>query len=159
MRLGVLRSANITLALTLSAAAPLFAQTDTSLSGAVSGRELCAQADCGSAIFAAAFAGQIDNRPAVGLALGSILHFLPLPQSINECVPVFGGSWSINTFRRTLAGDVGEGGTICSIDNDGVQFKVDITLNIKQGGSGQAHLTVILDHGPFPPTVKGFITQ
>jgi hypothetical protein len=156
MRLGVLRSAIITLALTLASTAPLFAQ-DTSLSGAVSGRELCEQAVCGSAIFAAAFAGQIDNRPAVGLALGSIQHFLPLPQSTNECVPVFGGSWSINTFRRTLAGDVGEGGTICNIN--GVQFKVDITLNIKQGGSGQAHLTVTLDHGPFPPTVKGFITQ
>ena len=50
MRLGVLRSAIITLALTLASAAPLFAQSDTSLSGAISGRELCAQDMCGSAI-------------------------------------------------------------------------------------------------------------
>ena len=39
MRHGVLRSAIITLALTLASAAPLFAQSKTSLSGALSGRE------------------------------------------------------------------------------------------------------------------------
>ena len=49
MRHGVLRSTIITLALALSSAAPLFAQ-ETSLSGALSGRELCEQAVCGSAI-------------------------------------------------------------------------------------------------------------
>lgn len=158
MRPGIVRSAVITLALTLASAAPLFAQTDTSLSGAVSGRELCEQAVCGSAIFAAVFAGQIDGRPAIGLALGSVVHELPLPQTEGECVAILGGRWSISTLRRTLAGTIGEeDGTICY--KGGLKFDVNLTMNIDQGGSGKAHLTVTLDHGPFPPTVNGFITQ
>lgn len=162
MRLGIVRSAIVTLALTLASAAPVFAQT--SLSGVVSGRELCEQAVCGSAIFAAAFAGQINGRPAVGLALGGIVHESPLPQIEGDCVAVLGGRWSISTLRGTLAGNVvdedgpGEGdGTICYTGN--LQFVVNLTLNIEQGGSGKAHLTVTLDHGPFPPTVKGVILQ
>jgi len=157
MRHGILRCAIVTLVLTVASAAPLFAQTDTSLSGAVSGRELCEQAVCGSAIFAAVFAGQIYGRPAVGLALGSIVHFSPLPEVLDTCVPIFGGRWSISTLRRTLAGDVGGDGTICYKGD--LEFEVNLTMNIDQGGSGQAHLKVTLDHKPFPPTVKGFITQ
>ena len=100
MRLGIVRSAIITFALTLASVAPLFAQNqpDTSLSGAINGRELCEERVCGSAIFAAVFAGQIDGRPAVGLALGGIRHYLPLPQPGELCVPIFGGSWSISNF-------------------------------------------------------------
>jgi hypothetical protein len=159
MRLGVLRSAIITLTLTLSSAAPLFAQPQTSLTGGISGRELCEQAVCGSAIFAAVFAGQIDNRPAVGLALGGILHQSPLPQPGDPCIAILGGTWSISTLRRNLAGEISkEGGTICALEG-GLQFLVNLTMNITQGGSGQAHLTVLLDHGPFPPTVKGTISQ
>jgi hypothetical protein len=158
MRLGSIRSAMITLALTLASATPLFAQSDTSLSGAVSGRELCEQAVCGSAIFAAVFAGQIDGRPAVGLAIGGILHESPLPQVVDDCVDIRGGRWSISTLRRTLAGTVEqEGGTICYKGD--LKFDVNLTMDIDQGGSGKAHLRVTLDHGPFPPTVKGLITQ
>ena len=157
MRHGI-RAAIITLALTLSTAAPLLAQGNTSLSGAISGRELCEQAVCGSAIFAAVFAGQINGRPAVGLAVGSILHQTPLPQPGQPCVAIFGGSWSISTLRGTLAGDIDpEGGQICSVDASGLKFQVDLTMNIARGG--KAHLTVMLDHGPFPPTVKGVIGQ
>jgi hypothetical protein len=154
MRLSVLRSAVLTVALTLVSTAPLFAQTH-SLSGAVSGRELCEQAVCGSAIFAAVFAGQIDGRPAVGLALGGILHESPLPQIEDECVGVRGGRWSISTLRQTLAGTVGEeDGTICYKGD--LKFEVNLTMNIDQGGT--SHLRVTLDHGQFPPTVKGLIT-
>jgi hypothetical protein len=156
MRLGVVRSAIITLAVTLFSAAPLFAQSDTSLSGALSGRELCEQAVCGSAIFAAVFAGQIDNRPAVGLALGSIRH-TPLPTAPGDCATITGGSWSISTLRRTLAGAIEFGGTVCYID--GIKYLVSLTMDIDQGGDGKAQLTVLLDHGPFPPTVKGTISQ
>lgn len=161
MRLGIVRSATIALALTLVSAAPLFAQPNTSLSGAVNGRELCEQAVCGSAIFAAVFVGQIDGRPAVGLALGGILHESPLPKPGEPCVQIFGGSWSISTFRRTLAGNVDrEGGQLCSISPDGKHFQVDLTMNITQGGKGDAHLTVFLDHTPLPlpPIITGFIT-
>jgi hypothetical protein len=161
MRFGIFRSAIITLGLTLASAAPLFAQNqaDTSLIGTINGRELCEERVCGSAIFAAVFAGQIDGRNAVGLALGGIRHFLPLPQPGDPCVPIFGGSWSISTLRRTLAGTVDdEGGRICPID--GSHFRVDLTMNITQGGKGDAHLTVFLDHSvlPLPPIITGFIT-
>ena len=162
MRLGVFRNAILALTLTLASAVPLFAQTETSLSGGINGRELCEQAVCGSAIFAAVFAGQIDGRPADGLALGAIRHESPLPLYGEPCVRIFGGSWSISTLRRKLAGTVDEeGGQICSISPDGKHFRVDLTMNITQGGQGDAHLTVFLDHTPLPlpPIITGFITQ
>jgi len=155
MRHGI-RSAIITVALTLSSAAPLFAQSDTSLSGAVSGRELCEQAVCGAAIFAAGFAGQIDHRPAVGLAIGAIRH-TALPTAEGECATIVGGSWSLSTLRRTLTGSIEFGGTVCYVN--GVQYLVSLTMKIDQGGKGEAQLNVVLDHGPFPPTVKGTISQ
>lgn len=156
MHRGFLRSTVLTLAVMLAPAAPLFAQSDTSLSGALSGRELCAQDMCGSAIFAAVFAGQIDNRPAIGLAVGSIRH-TPLPTAPGECATITGGSWSIGTLRRTLGGAIESGGKVCYVD--GIKYLVSLTMDIDQGGDGTAQLTVLLDHGPFPPTVKGVISQ
>ncbi len=156
MRLSVFRSAILVLALSLVSAAPLFAQSDTSLRGALSGRELCEQAVCGSAIFAAGFAGQIDHRPAVGLAIGAIRH-TDLPTAPDECATIVGGSWSISTLRQTLSGSIEFGGRVCYID--GVQYAVSLTMKIEQGGKGEAQLNVVLDHGPFPPTVKGTISQ
>ncbi len=38
-----------------------------------------------------------------------------------------------------------------------LKFEVNLTMNIDQGS--KAHLMVTLDHGQFPPTVKGSITQ
>ena len=155
MRHGFLRLAILVLG--LSAAAPLSATAQTSLSGAISGRELCEQAVCGSAIFVAGFAGQIDHRPAAGLAIGGIQH-TPLPQSTGECAIIVGGSWSISTLRRTLAGVVQNGdGKVCYID--GVKYRVEMTMTITQGGSGEAQFVATLDHGPFPPTIKGVIGQ
>jgi len=156
MRFGVARYVILALVLTLASATPILAQTDTSLGGAISGRELCEQAVCGAAIFAAGFAGQIDERPAVGLAIGAIKH-TDLPTASGECATIIGGSWSINTLRRTLAGRIAFGGTVCYVD--GVKYSVSLTMKIEQGGSGEAKLDVVLDHKPFPPTVKGFITQ
>src|SRR5204863_7701450 len=134
MHQGYLRFA--VLALVVSATASLSADPETtSLRGLVSGRELCEQAVCGSAIFAAGFAGEIDGRSAAGLAIGSIMHTTPLPQAAHECATIVGGRWSINTLRRSLSGDVPDG-TVCYMD--GVKFLVQMTMNIKQGGNGQA---------------------
>jgi len=154
MRARVLRPA--ILALALAATASLSATSETSLSGFVSGRELCEQEVCGSAIFLAAFAGSIDDRPAVGLALGGIVHE-PLPTQVGQCVGILDGSWSIKTLRRTLAGDV-KSGLLCYVD--GVQYLVrDMVMEITQGGSGHAVFDAVLDHRPFPPTIKGAIAQ
>jgi hypothetical protein len=126
------------------------------LSGLVSGRELCEQAVCGSAIFVAAFAGSIDDRPAVGLALGGIRHD-PLPTAEGECVDILGGTWAIRTLRRSIAGDV-TGGQLCYVD--GIKYHVlGMSMDITEGGSGQAVFNAVLDHGPFPPTIKGVITE
>jgi hypothetical protein len=159
MRARVLRPAALAIALAATASlstATLSATSQTSLSGFVSGRELCEQAVCGSAIFLAAFAGTIDNRPAFGLALGGIVHE-PLPQNPGECVNILGGSWSISTLRRTLSGDV-NGGQLCYVD--GVRYQVlGMSMEITQGGSGEAVFNAVLDHGPFPPTIRGAIEQ
>jgi len=32
-------------------------------------------------------------------------------------------------------------------------------MNITEGGTGLATFTAVLDHGPFPPTIKGVIVQ
>jgi hypothetical protein len=154
MRQGILRFA--VLALVVSATASLSADpATTSLRGLVNGRELCEQAVCGSAIFAAGFAGEIDGRSAVGLAIGSIVH-TALPQAVNECAIILGGRWSIHTLRRSLAGDVPDG-RVCYVD--GVKYRVEMTMNITQGGHGEAQFMAILDHQPFPPTIQGAIGQ
>ena len=153
MRQGFLRY--VVFAFVLSATTALSASAQTSLRGLLSGRELCEQAVCGSAIFAAGFQGEIDGRTAIGLAIGSIRH-TALPQAQGECALIVGGTWSVNTLRRSVAGTV-ENGTVCFID--GVKYLVSMTMKIQQGGSGEARFDAILDHGPFPPTIRGAITQ
>ena len=102
----------------------------------ISGRELCEQEVCGSAIFLALFAGAIDDRPAIGLALGGIVHE-PLPQQQGECVNILDGRWSIRTLQRTLAGDV-TGGQICYVN--GVQYQVlGMSMEIQAGRHRRGH--------------------
>ena len=95
MRRNVLRSSVLTLAILASAS--VSADSQFSLSGVISGVELCEEAVCGSAIFVAGFAGETGDRPAVRLAAGSIIH---QPPPIAGCVDLLGGSWSIRTLRR-----------------------------------------------------------
>jgi hypothetical protein len=153
MRRNVFRSG--VLALALLASASVSADSPLSLSGVVSGVELCEQDVCGSAIFVAAFAGEIGERPAVGLAIGGIVHEdLPVAPG---CVALLGGRWSIRTLRRTVGGSVEPGGDLCYVD--GTKYFVRMGMNITEGGTGMATFTAVLDHGPFPPTIKGVITQ
>ena len=112
MRRNVFRSG--ILALALLASASVSADSQLSLSGIVSGVELCEQEVCGSALFVALFGGKIGDLSAVGLAVGGIIH-QPLPVAPG-CVDLLGGSWSIRTLRRTVAGDVVPGGDLCYVD-------------------------------------------
>jgi hypothetical protein len=156
MRRRVLRSS--VLGIALLASASVSADSPLSLRGLVSGIELCEQAVCGSAIFAGAFAGEIADRPAFGLAIGGIIHQTPLPTVEGDCILLLGGSWSIRTLRRTVAGDVDDdGGILCY--KGGLQYGVHMPMKITQGGTGQATFDAILDHNPFPPTIKGVISQ
>ena len=153
MRRNVFRSG--LLALALLASASVSADSPLSLSGVVSGVELCEQDVCGSAIFVAAFAGEIGERPAVGLAIGGIVHEdLPVAPG---CVDLLGGSWSIRTLRRTVGGSVIPGGDLCYVD--GTKYFVRMGMNITEGGTGMATFTAVLDHGPLPPTIKGVIVE
>jgi hypothetical protein len=152
MRRNVLRSG--VLALALLATASVSADSQLSLRGLVSGLELCEQAVCGSAIFAGAFVGEIAERPAFGLAVGGIIHEIPLPTVVGNCIDLLGGSWSIRTLRRTVAGDVG-GGLLCYAGN--LRYGVQMSMEIDEGGTATFH--AVLDHNAFPPTIKGVITQ
>ena len=53
-------------------------------------------------------------------------------------------------------GDV-TGGEILNVND--VQYCVSLEMEIDHGGSGPLHFTGVLDHGPFPPTIAGFVTQ
>ena len=151
MRRNVLRSSILGLALLASASV---SADSLSLGGVVSGIELCEQAVCGSAIVAGAFAGQIADRPAFGPAVGSIVHQTPLPTVVGQCIDLLGRSWSIRTLRRTVTGDVA-GGNLCYAGN--LRYGVQMAMDIDEGGT--ATFTATLDHGPFPPTIRGVITQ
>jgi len=90
-----------TLALALLASSVVSADSQLSLSGVVSGVELCEQDVCGSAIFVAAFAGEIGERPAVGLAIGGIVHDdLPVAPG---CVNLLGAGRSARCAGRSAA--------------------------------------------------------
>ena len=153
MRQSALRSTCLVLA--LLGTASLSAHSQTTLNGFVSGVELCEQEVCGSAIFVAGFAGEIADRPAVGLAVGGIKHD-DLPVVIGATAEITGGMWSIRALRRTLGGKV-TGGTLQKLND--TQFFVVMSMEIDEGGSGEATFKAILDHGPFPPTIRGVIQQ
>ena len=153
MRQSVLRSTGLVLA--LLGTASLSAHSQTTLNGFVSGVELCEQEVCGSAIFVAGFAGEIADRPAVGLAVGGIIHD-PLPEVPGDTAKITGGRWSIRALRRTLDGEV-SCGTLTKLND--TQFFVEMDMTITGGGSGEATFKAILDHGPFPPTIRGVIQE
>ena len=131
MQARVLRS---TISLALFATASLSAHSQTSLNGFVSGVELCEQEVCGLAIFVAGFAGEIADRPAVGLAVGGIKHD-DLPLIVGGMADITGGHWSIRALRRTLEGDV-TGGTLTKTSD--TQFYVVMEMEITGGGTGDA---------------------
>lgn len=140
------------LVLLVLASVSVTASSTASLSGVIVGREICEQEVCGAAIFVAAFAGQINGRPARGAAIGGIEHD-PLPTEETPTSDITGGSWAIVTPAGTIHGTVG-GGLLTYID--GIRYGVVVQLDF-DGGSSTFHAT--LDHGPFPPTIRGFVVD
>ena len=49
------------------------------------------------------------------------------------------------------------GGTI--LNNGNNTFTIDVTLEVKKGGSGRIDFLGTLDHNAFPPTLEGTLTQ
>jgi hypothetical protein len=140
----------------LVAATPLTvaASSTPSLEGFANGRELCPQVICGVAVFAGGFQGSVDGRPTPGIFVAAINHQDLLP--VGETALVFGGQWTIQTFRGKFKGHVSDG--LLENLND-VQFCVELTMEIDEGADGTVFFIGILDHGPFPPTIRGLVTQ
>ena len=132
----------------------LSAESRPSLSGTAAGIELCPQFICGFALFAGQFHGELNSRPASGGFVAAIVHD-PLPDQ-GQLAQINGGQWTITANRRILSGDV-LGGTILNLDD--TRFCISMALDIDDGGRGVVYFTGLLDHGPFPPTIAGVISQ
>ena len=137
-----------------SSAITLSADSKPALSGGAAGIELCPQFICGFALFVGQFQGELNDRPASGGWVAAVEHD-DLP-AVGLTAPVTGGSWTITANKRALSGEI-TGGEILNLN--GVQFCVSMTLRVENGGRGELYFSGVLDHGPFPPTIGGFVTQ
>jgi hypothetical protein len=124
------------------------------LSGHLEGVELCAQFQCGVAVFVGQFKGQVNNERGKGGFLVFVNHqLLPAP---GQLTGITGGKWSLRAGANLLQGDVLQG-TI--LNNGNNTFTLTARLQVAEGGSGETIFTGILDHNDFPPTVEGDLAQ
>jgi hypothetical protein len=124
------------------------------LNGHLEGVELCAQFQCGVAVFVGQFKGQVNNNRGKGGFLVLVNH-QSLPAS-GQTASITGGEWSLRAGVNLLQGDVLQG-TIMNNSNN--TFTLTARLQVAEGGSGEIIFTGILDHNDFPPTVEGDLAQ
>ena len=120
--------------------------------GAAAGIELCPAFLCGFALFVGQFQGEVNSRPADGFFSAKVFHEDLQPVGVPAAI--FDGQFTITAGPRIFRGDIG-GGTIVRFNE--IQFCVRIELDYNNGGQG--HFTGILDHGEFPPTIAGLVTE
>lgn len=137
----------------LMAVQPVSASSPT-ITGKISGVELCPQTACGAAIFTGTFHGKVGNKPTPGFFWFAAQHDT-LPPPGNSAL-IFGGKWSLSTFVGKFGGTVSEGSIFNNGDNT---FDISVTLELKKGGSGELLGDAVLDHNDFPPTVEGKLFQ
>jgi hypothetical protein len=125
------------------------------LNGHLEGVELCAQFQCGVAVFVGQFKGQVNNERGKGGFLVLVNHG-PLPAPGQQAANITGGEWNLRAGVNLFQGDVITG-TI--VNNGNNTFTINVVLQIAEGGSGAIIFTGILDHSDFPPTVEGDLTQ
>ena len=75
-----------------------------------------------------------------------------LPLDAGKTTPITGGQWGMTVGERPLRGAV-RSGTITN-NGDGT-FTVTPRLDVLRGGEGTLSLSIVLDHGRFPPGVFG----
>ncbi len=138
-------------------AAPAMGQSNPTITGNISGVELCPQSVCGAAIFTGTFQGSVRSRPAAGFFWTAVNHD-PLPTYLGQSVAITGGKWNLSTVLRRFQGPV-EGGTLTCSDMDCLTFDVRAVLELIKGGSGKICFSGVLDHTQFPPTVDGQLLQ
>ena len=108
-----------TLAILLLVAPRAMATSNPSLTGSVSGTELCPQFVCGSAIFAGSFKGTVNGNSTNGSFWTGINYLSPLPSGTSHSsTTITGGTWLIWTTRGTFAGNVANWGTITANGNN-----------------------------------------
>jgi len=133
---------------------PTYASSPT-ITGAISGVELCPQFACDAAIFQGTCACLVKNQHTIGFFWVSVQHD-DLPQEQNSSADIVGGKWTLTTFRGNFSGKV-VGGAI--INNGNNTFDVKATLRLSKGGKGDMLVSGVLDHTEFPPTFDGELSQ
>ena len=83
---------------------------------------------------------------------------MSLPVVIGATADITDGAWSIRALRRRWVAEVDRRHSDQKL-NDTQFFVVMIDGRSTEGGSGEATFRAILDHGPFPPTIRGVIQQ
>jgi hypothetical protein len=126
------------------------------LTGHLEGVELCAQFQCGVAVFVGQFKGQVNDNRDKGGFLVFVNHQEPLPANKGETVSIISGEWNLRAGVNLLQGDVVNG---IIVNNGNSTFTLTVTLQVAAGGSGEIIFTGILDHNDFPPTVDGDLAQ
>jgi hypothetical protein len=126
------------------------------LTGHLEGVELCAQFQCGVAVFVGQFKGDLNTQRSKGGFLVLVNHdTLPVSQT-QPPANITGGEWSLRAGANLLQGDVLHGNII---NNGNNTFTITVSLQMVEGGVGEIIFTGILDHNDFPPTVAGDLTQ
>jgi hypothetical protein len=137
--------------------APMIAAPNPAIGGTISGIELCPQSIYGEAVFAGTFEGFVNGKPTSGAFWAGITHE-DLPTTSGGSSTITGGTWTIRTQKRLFSGPVQEGGTL-TLNEDGTSYTVVLTMELAKGGNGTLSFAGQLDHGPFPPTIVGIISQ
>lgn len=142
------------LAAFLLAPGTLHAATSTSLSGKIAGLELCPQEVCGAAIFMGRFDGALDGTADSGSWWVAIRHE-DLPAA-GARANITDGIWGMAVGDHALRGVITAGSIL---NNGDGTFVVTPQLDIREGGAGALSLSILLDHGPFPPLVQGNVAS
>jgi hypothetical protein len=129
--------------------------TNPVIVGTISGFELCPQSVCDKAYFAGQFAGTVKGKPTAGVFSVGVTHG-DLPETTGGTAPITGGTWMVRTKKKVFAGTVATGTLTYNGDDT---YTVALTLTLTEGGSGTLQFTGLLDHGPFPPTIVGTLSQ
>jgi hypothetical protein len=121
------------------------------ISGEISGVEICPQFICHAAVFQGTCDCTVNNRQTIGFFWVSIQH-----EPLSEASAITGGKWTLTTRRGNCSGKVTDG-TITSNGNN--TFTVIATPRLTKGGKGNMIVSGVLDHTEFPPTFEGELVQ
>jgi hypothetical protein len=125
------------------------------ITGEISGVELCPQFICDAAVFQGTCDCLVNNRHTIGFFWVSVQHDT-LPQVEGFQAPIIGGSWTLTILRGNFSGKVVDG---LITKNENNTFTVDATLRLRKNGKGDVLVSGTLDHTEFPPTFDGFLLQ